>query len=139
MTVARTLTRMTLPDIPERAIQRQVAQAVHIAGRPGVCWTHIPSGGLRNKAVAAKLKADGHQAGWPDLQFYFAGQAYFLELKTRHGQVQPKQKALHAALRAQGALVEVVRSFDEAMAVLARWGLLRVAGTNINLQPEMIP
>jgi len=98
----------------------------------------MPSGGHRRQAVAAKLKADGHQAGWPDLQFVFRGEVYFLELKTRKGTLSPSQRQVHAALLAQGARVDVARSLDEAIDVLTRWRLLRPSKrlSQIHQQPE---
>lgn len=116
-----------LPEQSEEAFQRQIATALRHLAKRGVCWTHFPAGGHRNKSVGAKLKAEGMQPGWPDLQFVHLGHAYFLELKTSKGQVSTIQKALHAKLRANGALVDVARSFDQAIETLARWGLLDTA------------
>lgn len=62
--------------------------------------------------------------GSPDLVGILGGAAggRFLgfELKTEGGRLEPTQGPWHAAARAKGALVEVVRSVEEAEAVIER-------------------
>lgn len=79
---------------------------------------HIPNGGHRNKATAAKLKAAGVKAGVPDLFLPVAKGGYFglfIELKRADGGVvSSAQKEYIAALEKQGYLCAVAHGFDEA-------------------------
>ena len=48
----------------------------------------IPNGGMRNKVVAAKLKAEGVKAGMPDMHLPVACSGYtglYIELKVKNG------------------------------------------------------
>jgi len=82
----------------------------------------IPNGGARDVRVAVQLKAEGVQAGIPDLHLPVARGGWhslYLELKrTRGGRVEPEQAAWHAALLAQGNDVRVCRGWVEAATVL---------------------
>jgi len=87
----------------------------------------IPNGGRRGKVEAAILKAEGVSAGAPDwVSFRNARErqdrtrwhGLALEFKTATGRVSPEQRAWHTALEAEGWRVAVVRSADEAWAVL---------------------
>lgn len=50
----------------EAVIGRNVARFLMLALPPGWEWTHIPHGGLRDRATAGKLKAEGVRSGAPD-------------------------------------------------------------------------
>ena len=83
--------------------------------------THVPMGGWRNKVVAAKLKAEGAKAGYPDYLLdvprgEFHG--WRCELKTMTGRPSPEQKDWHDRLRSYGYKVDVCRGWDEAWAAL---------------------
>jgi hypothetical protein len=117
--------RPTLLDASEDAIQRAVVDVLERARKPGVMWNHIPSGGLRNPAVAGKLKGQGHQPGWPDLILVREGRVYGLELKTACGRVSATQTAVHEGLTAAGATVAVAYGLDAAIAQLKTWELIR--------------
>jgi hypothetical protein len=73
---------------------------------PELQWMFaIPNGGLRNKIVAAKLKAQGVKAGVPDIFLPVSRGKYhgiFVELKTLKGVVSNMQKQWIAALQVQG-------------------------------------
>jgi VRR-NUC domain len=113
------------PHQTESQLQRQIVQALPLVLKPGVMWTHFPAGGARDRVSGAMLKADGLHAGWPDLQFAFQGRACFLELKRKGGRLSAAQRDVIDALRANGFAVEVAHSFDEAMAALGSWKLVR--------------
>jgi hypothetical protein len=85
----------------------------------------IPNGGLRNKTVAKKLKAEGVVAGIPDLflawpQFHcrppIAG--LFIEIKTPKGKLSEAQNERHKNLRRGGYQVEVCRSAEETIELI---------------------
>ena len=65
----------------------------------GVTWCHVPNGGFRNKATAARLKIMGVKAGVPDI-FIFTPPPMFpnsngvaIELKrVKGGTLSPEQK-----------------------------------------------
>jgi hypothetical protein len=81
---------------------------------PGVLIHTVPNGGLRNKRVAADLKAEGATAGMPDL--FIPAWGLWIEMKRRKGSsVKPEQKQIIKYLRANGATVHVCKGADEAM------------------------
>ena len=86
---------------------------------------HIPNGGSRNKAEAAKLKREGVKPGVPDLclpvpRFGFNGM--YIELKRRKGgQVSAGQKRWIEKLQQQGYRAVVCRGWKEAAAAIANY------------------
>ena len=88
---------------------------------PNILAFAIPNGGDRHPAVAGKLRAEGVQAGIPDVcvaepRHRFHG--LYLEFK-RHGQHPSlEQQTKLEALRDRGYATAVVRSVDEAVLVL---------------------
>lgn len=115
----------TLPRVSEEAIHRSVADYLARCARPGVFWTHVPNGGMRPYAEAAKLKGMGAKAGVPDLMIVKEGRAMWLELKTESGRLSPAQAALHAELRAAGCEVWVAYGLDDALQWLKAMGAVR--------------
>ena len=111
--------------VPERLIQTAVVE--HLAWRaiPGLWWTHFPAGGLRNRTVAAQLKAAGSKPGVPDILLLAQGRLFGLELKSERGRLSTDQISTHAAMRDAGAVIGVAGGVDEALDLLAEWGLLR--------------
>lgn len=82
---------------------------------------HVPNGGQRHAAVAAKLKGQGVKPGVPDLCLpvpRFGCPGLWIEMKTSDGRVSTNQKDWIAHLKGAGYRVEVCRSFDEARGVL---------------------
>lgn len=82
---------------------------------------HVPNGGQRHAAVAAKLKGQGVKAGVPDLCLpvpRFGCPGLWIEMKTADGRVSTTQKDWIGYLKGAGYRVEVCRSFDEARAAL---------------------
>ena len=70
----------------------------------------------------------GTKAGVPDLLLVADGRLYGLELKAARGHLSPAQVATHAQMRAAGATIGTAADVDEALALLATWGLLRRDG-----------
>jgi hypothetical protein len=85
-----------------------------LRGRLAAC----PNGGQRNAIVAAKLKAEGVRAGYPDLNLLtprhgFAG--LFIELKReKGGSLQREQADWIDWLNEQGFMAVVCKGFDAA-------------------------
>lgn len=85
---------------------------------------HVPNGGHRHKATAAKLKAQGVKAGVPDVSIALARGGYYglyIELKAtppHDAEVAPSQKEWISSLVEQGYKAVVCRGMKEAMAVI---------------------
>lgn len=62
----------------------------------------------------------GLGVGSPDLVGCVGGRFIGLELKSETGRVRPEQGDWHEGARRSGALIEVVRSVDEARAVVEK-------------------
>ena len=80
---------------------------------------HIPNGGSRNKAEAARLKLEGVKAGVPDIHLPVARGPYhslYIEMKrVKGGRVSPAQKLFMRKAEAYGNKCVVCRGFDEAV------------------------
>lgn len=119
------------PPPTEEAIHRAVVDLLARAARPGVAWTHMPSGEARGAGIGGKLKGMGVQAGWPDLLIVIGGRLHGLELKrggdgARRGRLSEAQRDAHEKLRAAGAAVVIAYGLDDAVAALETWGAVRV-------------
>lgn len=85
---------------------------------------HIPNGGQRNKAVAAKLKAEGVKAGVPDLCLPVPRGKYhglYIEMKAIGGRTSKDQDAWIAALTEQGYAAQVCVGFKEAKETIEKY------------------
>ncbi len=98
---------------PEDDLHMAVAQFLDLALPEDACWTTVEHGGKRGKAEAARLKAKGLRAGWPDILIIYRGRSITIELKAPAGVLSPKQKALHTRLTLAGALVYTARCIEE--------------------------
>jgi hypothetical protein len=91
---------------------------------------HVPNGGHRVKAVAAKLKAQGVKAGIPDLVLPMARGGYFglyIEFKANppfDAEVSVNQQASINKLNAQGYLAVVCRGHIDALETIRSYLLL---------------
>ncbi|NWB92312.1 VRR-NUC domain-containing protein [Pseudomonas agarici] len=94
---------------------------------------HVPNGGHRVKAVAAKLKAQGVKAGIPDLVLPMARGGYFglyIEFKATPPNAAPVSAEQHERIRKlseQGYLAVVCRGHFDAMEQIRAY--LRMAPT----------
>ena len=79
---------------------------------------HIPNGGKRNKAIAAKFKRMGVKAGVPDIFLAAPKGEYhglYIELKrTKGGSTSDNQDDWIDALREQGYRVDVCKGWEKA-------------------------
>lgn len=81
----------------------------------------VPNGGLRNPAVAGKLKAEGVKAGVPDILLPVARKGYYglaIEMKSRTGRLGDDQKEWLRALEDVNWKTAVCYSEKEASAVI---------------------
>jgi hypothetical protein len=93
---------------------------------PNWRWTHIASGEYRTPATAAKLKRMGVVAGFPDFLFVSpGGVVFFLELKRRGGRLTEAQTEFAAWCKAHAVPLALAHDFNEALAVLKTWGVIR--------------
>lgn len=86
---------------------------------------HIPNGGLRNKAVAERLTAEGVRRGVPDICLPVARKGFhalYIELKRQKGgKTSDEQKDWIKHLNVQGNLAFVCRGAAEAIGVIERY------------------
>ena len=84
----------------------------------------VPNGGLRTKAVAGKLKAEGVKAGYPDIVLDVARGGYHgmrIEMKSATGRTSPEQKSWLADLVREGYHAVVCHGFEEAQAAIVKY------------------
>lgn len=74
----------------------------------------------KHAILTRKLDATNHR-GWPDLIAIKGGVVVFLEIKTPTGRVSELQQVTHRELAAHGAVVEVVRSLEEAQKIILKY------------------
>lgn len=87
--------------ITERVLQQKVLQLFKQAGM-----------------LAVKTDSTSTR-GWPDLTVITPeGQTFFVELKTKTGRLSNHQKRIHEELTKRGAKIYVIRSLEEAEALL---------------------
>lgn len=108
---------------PEAAIQRAITLGLQARG----LWVVRVAGQGTMQYIGpgrAVLK-QSEMAGFPDLLVLGpTGRAAWLEVKSLVGRLSPLQKSRHERLSALGHVVAVVRSLDDALAVLRTHGLL---------------
>lgn len=107
---------------PEARLQVSVKQYLNICLPSDVWWTANLAGVRLSPREAAKAKAMGLKAGWPDLQFLLPdGRVVFVELKAGSG-LSPEQRAFRDAAQPHG-MWALCRSVDEVARVLRGWGV----------------
>lgn len=82
---------------------------------------HSPNGGKRNLREAARFKAMGTRAGFPDLALLIPrGERYglFIEMKTATGRQTTEQRWWQAELELYGYRYEVCRSLEQFIDVV---------------------
>ena len=93
---------------------------------PQIVISSFPNQGVRSRANASRMKAEGLTAGCPDLIIFSQGAekdehgniidaygALLIEMKTEKGVLSAAQKEVHEKLRNAGYKVAVCRNFDE--------------------------
>lgn len=108
---------------PEEQIHRALAAHLRVRlPKPWMFW-HTPNGGYRTPVEAAVMKSIGQRSGMPDLLLAGEGRVIGVEVKTPKGTLSPAQKDTIAALAEAGIPTIIVRSVDEAEAVLRQMGV----------------
>src|ERR1700677_4452141 len=103
----------------EARIQAEIIEWARVVA-PDVLIFHVPNGGKRSKAEAARLKWQGVVAGIPDLAIVAPGaRIRFIEVKTPDGNLSPAQRDIHGYLTALGSPPAICRSIDDARSALA--------------------
>ena len=111
----------------EIALHMAVAKVLRDHALETWAWTHIPSGELRSKITAAKLKRMGAKPGWPDFVLIPpAGQLHCLELKRQGEPLSDAQEAFQLWCIRSRVPYSVCRTIDESLAVLDAWSCLRI-------------
>lgn len=105
----------------------------HLREYPELKWLHhIPNGGKRNKAEAARFKAQGVKAGVSDLFLPAAHGGYFgLYIEMKYGKNKPtdQQKEFITDMQQAGYDARVAYSAQEAIEILQEYLMLPV--TNV--------
>lgn len=90
---------------------------------------HVPNGGWRHPATAARMKRAGVMPGVPDLLMPVPSREYVgmaIEMKSRDGKVSPDQRDWLNYLESVGWCVVVCYSFKEAREEICKYlGLKR--------------
>ena len=84
---------------------------------------HIPNGGYRHPATAARMKSEGVKAGVPDICLPVAAKGYhglYIEMKKADGSNRPsnQQRRWIRLLTKEGYKAEVAYGADEAIDIL---------------------
>lgn len=84
----------------------------------------VPNGGSRGRMEAIRFKAEGVQAGHPDLIVYAPGAVVrHLEVKTDKGALTSSQKTFLPRLAKLGFTTAVVRSLTDVQQLAKEWAL----------------
>ncbi len=107
---------------PEQALQRAVGELLNFTLGGLAWWSHFPAGGggeLRGKI----LRGLGLKPGVPDIILVDGSRCFWLELKSKRGQLSQAQLDCHRALLRAGCPVAVIRDINEVLPQLQRWGI----------------
>lgn len=88
------------------------------------CLFAIPNGGMRNKVIAVKLKAEGVTAGVSDLFLMIprgGKHGLFIEMKALDGKPTEAQKEFIALANLMNYQAVICKGFDEAKKVVANY------------------
>ena len=110
----------------EHALQVSVLEYLAVNAQPWAYWFAIPNAGKRSWRTAKQMKAEGLTAGVADLCFLLpCGEVLWLELKRPGEKQTAAQIVFQGVCESLGHPYYVARSFDEAIAILRRWRVLK--------------
>lgn len=118
------------PTILESDIQTQIVGLLsYHAKRNHYIFFSVPnehdlSGAGNRYAKINKLKKMGLTPGAPDLVIIKAGVAFLMEVKTPKGVVSDNQHRFMARCGETDTHYVIVRSYEQAAAVLKQWGIM---------------
>jgi hypothetical protein len=103
-----------------------LADLLRWSANPEWFWTHFPSGGHRSKVTGALLRRMGTKPGVADFIFVApTGRFLGLEIKRgRAGRLSEAQEAFQDWCGRHGVAYEVADTYDSAVSILQRWGVL---------------
>jgi hypothetical protein len=115
------------PTRTEHALQAAVIRHLVEHGRKDIYFFAIPNAGRRGFQTAARMKAEGLRAGVVDLCIMASwGRTYWMELKrTPKSTRSDAQKGFAAICQRLDHAHAWAGSFDEAIAILTGWALLK--------------
>lgn len=108
---------------PENGLQIIVARFLSHALPEDAVAHHSPNEGARSAREGSLLKKRGMRPGWPDVQIFYGGKPYLIELKDESKGLSKSQKELHPQLERAGAKIAVCRSLAEVQAALDLWDI----------------
>jgi hypothetical protein len=118
--------RKKRPPPPERRTHIAVVDLLRRAAKPGWIFLHIPNGEYRDDQTAQLLKRMGVLSGAYDILLIGpTGRHYWLELKRGNAPPSAAQVWFGTELRSRNIPSAVARSFDDAVAWLKTWDVLR--------------
>ena len=131
--------KLSAPEAVETEIHEACAKFLAACLLPPARWNCFPLGHVSlSPAQLARLQRAGLQAGWPDFLVVFGGLIFGVEIKrkggvlsktrtyrTKRGQLRVAlgQEETFPQLERAGMKIAVVRSVDDLMAQLTRWGI----------------
>jgi hypothetical protein len=115
----------------QRAKPRKLEEPLHIqivdylelayGNRQDVLFLHVPNGGSRHPAEAAKLKRMGTKAGVFDLLIFRGIFPHWLEVKFGDNDLSDTQKGHLLVVERLGHRWAVCWTFDEAKVIIDGW------------------
>jgi hypothetical protein len=119
--------RVSRPPAPERRTHIALADLLRRLAGPDWVWLHVPNGEYRTSATAGLLQRMGVLPGVFDFVFIGpTGVHHWLELKRgASASMSLAQIRFRHELQCRNIPYGVARSFDEAVAFLTQWGVIR--------------
>jgi hypothetical protein len=114
--------------ISEHSLQVRLLGIIDIGKtHPDIFAFAIPNAGRRSWNSGKKMNAEGLMKGVADLCIMMlGGMTGWLELKRpKGGRQSDEQKGFEARCKRTGHLYALVKTLEEAIAVLVSWGVLR--------------
>jgi len=110
----------------EHSLQVSVLEYLALNAKPHAFWFAIPNAGKRSWRVAARMKAEGMQAGVSDLCIMLpGGGVLWLELKIGNEKQSDEQLVFERVCQILDHPYRVIRTLDEAISFLRYHGALK--------------
>ncbi|WP_175492526.1 VRR-NUC domain-containing protein [Methylocapsa palsarum] len=104
-----------------------VAKVLRDHARPEWRWSHIPSGEIRDKRTAGKLKQMGVKAGWPDFVLIAPDSRFHaIELKRAGERLSESQDEFRLWCVRHGIPHVVAFSLDDVLTSFEVWDCLTI-------------